>query len=58
MIEKKIVDFDPTNLEFTFNFTKDTCAKLKTGICELDEIGNSPLYPETAAEKRGKRQNS
>ena len=38
MIEKKIEDFDPTNLEFTFNFTKDTCAKLKTGICELDEI--------------------
>ena len=33
-----ILDFDPTNLEFTFNFTKDTCSKLKTGICELDRV--------------------
>ena len=38
MLEKEIKDLDPTNLEFTFNFTKDTCGKLKTGICELDEV--------------------
>ena len=38
MQEKEIKDFDPTNLEFTFNFTKETCPKLKTGICDLEEI--------------------
>ena len=38
MLEKEIKNFDPTNIEFTFNFTKDTCPKLKTGICDLDEI--------------------
>ena len=25
-------------MKFTFNFTKDTCSKLKTGICELDRL--------------------
>lgn len=35
---KKIANFDPTNIEFTFNFTTDTCPKLKTGFCNLDAI--------------------
>ena len=38
MLGKEIKDFDPANLEFTFNFTKDTCPKLKTGVCDLEEI--------------------
>ena len=36
--ESLFKDFDPTNSDFTFNFTKDTCSELRTGICELDEI--------------------
>lgn len=38
MLGKEIKDFDPANFEFTFNFTEDTCPKLKTGVCDLEEI--------------------
>ncbi len=33
---KKIKTFDPTQYSLKFNFTKDTCNKINTGICPLD----------------------
>ena len=33
-----IESFDPSGKEFKFNFTKGTCAKLNTGICELQDF--------------------
>ena len=33
-----IEHFDPSEKEFKFNFTKGTCAKLNTGICDLQDF--------------------
>ena len=33
-----IEHFDPSGKEFKFNFTKDTCAQLNTGICDLQDF--------------------
>lgn len=33
----KYIDFDLSNCEFKYNFTKDTCYEKATGVCILDE---------------------
>lgn len=36
----KYQDFDHLSIPFVYNFTKDTCNRLRTGICSLDEYSN------------------
>lgn len=33
----RYIDYDLSNCEFVYNFTKDTCHKVATGTCILDE---------------------